>query len=54
MKIDTDQRDTIEQAIILLEDNKDIVDDGDMFKGGEVAFELYNVLLYLIEDETTE
>jgi hypothetical protein len=51
MKITTDQRDTIERAIILLEDNKEIVDDGNLFKGGEIAIELHDVLLHLVEDE---
>ena len=42
IELPEDLIDTIEQAIIILEDNENAVDDGNQFKAGHVALELFN------------
>ncbi len=50
MTITTEQKDIIEQAIMLLDDNPEATDDGLYLSSKEVCKELYQILLELIED----
>ena len=49
MKITTEQKDIIEQAIMILDDNPEATDDGKMFTAKYVVKELYALLIELIK-----